>query len=291
MKSSSAYCRAEALAAAAHQAVIKEVLTTPKPGLVDACGSGCHEDMDCQMFMESAEAIAPFWKEQAFTGLRLVPPDEALPLLKKTGSEAERAMFGATCGINTHKGLIYLMSLLLYGAGFVTASGGGGAESAAAAGALSVRGSVAAELMPLAGALPGRALSNGEKLFLEHGVTGVRGEAEAAFPSVTRCGLPVLRHAIEAGASENDAGIAALLSIMLVCSDSNVIHRSGFDYWKNVYPSVVAEAQRRFDPLRPDYAPLHELERKFMPLRVSPGGAADLLSCTYFLYYFEEHSL
>ena len=113
-------------------------------------------------------------------------------------------------------------------------------------------------------------------------------QAEAAFPSVTRCGLPVLRRAIEAGASENDAGIAALLAIMLVCSDSNVIHRSGFDYWKNIYPSAVAETQKRFDPLHPDYAPLYELERSFMPLRVSPGGAADLLSCTYFLYMSEK---
>ena len=288
MKSSSVYECAEAFAAAAHQAVVKEAMTTPKPGLVDAEGCGCHDDMDCSTFIKSARAIAPFWKEQACTGLRLVPPAEALPLLKKTGIEAERAMFSSTGGINTHKGLIYLMSLLLYGAGFVKASGGRGADSAAAAAAAAVRGSVAAELAPLSAALPGRALSNGEKLFLEHGVTGIRGEAEAAFPSVTRCGLPVLRRAIDAGASENDAGIAALLAIMLVCSDSNVIHRSGFDYWKNIYPFAVAETQRRFDPLHPDYAPLYELERSFMPLRVSPGGAADLLSCTYFLYLSEK---
>ncbi len=288
MKSSSVHEYAGALADAAHQAVVKEVMTTPKPGLVDAEGCGCHEDMDCRLFMKSAGAIAPFWKEQASAGLRLIPPEDALPVLKKNGVDAERAMFASTGGINTHKGLIYLMSLLLYGAGFVKASGGGGAESAAAAAAAAVRGSVAAELASLAGSLPARALSNGERLFLEHGVTGIRGEAEAAFPSVTRCGLPVLRHALAAGASENDAGLAALLSIMLVCSDSNVIHRAGFDYWKNIYPSAVAEAQRRFDPLHPDYTPLYELETSFLPLRVSPGGAADLLSCTYFLYLFEK---
>ena len=278
---------AKTLAAAAHEAAVKEVMTAPKPGLVDAEGRGCHEDMDCAMFIKSAEAIAPFWEIQAEAGLSLLPPKEALAKLRAAGAEAELAMFRATGGINTHKGLIYLMSLLLYGAGFAAAAGGGAARAAEAA-SLVVRGSVASELASLASRPPDRPLSNGEKLFLAHGVTGIRGEAEGAFPSVTRHGLPVLRKSVASGASENDAGLAALLEIMAVCCDSNVIHRSGFDYWKNIYPPLVAEARRKFDPLRPDYRPLRELEKKFLPLRVSPGGAADLLSCTYFLYLFEK---
>ncbi len=280
---------AKLLAEAAHAAAVKEVLTTPKPGLVDAEGSGCHRDMDCALFIKSARAIAPFWEAQALTGLAGTPPAQAMRELRSAGTAMERAMFAATGGINTHKGLIYLMSLLLYGAGHLLSLGEPpAAEGAAAAASRAVAGAVARELEPLFANGGGRALSNGERLFVEHGVTGIRGEAEAAFPSVVKSGLPALRSALASGASENDAGLAALLAVMEVCEDSNVIHRAGYDYWKNVYPRLVREAAADFDPRRADYRSLYALEAKFLPLRVSPGGAADLLSCTYFLKIFAD---
>lgn len=275
---------AKLLAEAAHEAAVSEALTTPKPGLVDAEGSGCHNDMDCALFLKSARAIAPFWEAQARTGLEGTPPSAAMRELRAAGAAMERAMFAATDGINTHKGLIYLMSLLLYGAGYALSSRDRvSAADAAKAASLAVRGVVEKELLPLAEKRPARELSNGERLFVEYGITGIRGEAAAAFPSVIGGGLPAMRRAAEAGASENDAGLAALLTIMTVCEDSNVIHRAGYDYWKNVYPPLVGAALAAFDPCRPDYRLLRELEADFLPLRVSPGGAADLLSCTYFL--------
>lgn len=280
---------AKLLASAAHEAAVREVLTTPKPGLVDAEGSGCHEDMDCALFIKSAQAIAPFWEAQARTGLNGTPPSEAMRELRAAGAEMERAMFAATDGINTHKGLIYLMSLLLYGAGYMlSAEGEASADGAARAASRAVSGAVARELGALAAKSPDRPLSNGERLFLEYGITGVRGEAERAFPSVVKDGLSALRNALDGGAAENDAGLAALLAIMAVCEDSNVIHRAGYGYWRDVYPRLVADTAVKFDPLRPDYRPLYALEAAFLPLRVSPGGAADLLSCTYFLNFLQK---
>ncbi|MDO5114539.1 MAG: triphosphoribosyl-dephospho-CoA synthase [Synergistaceae bacterium] len=276
------------LAEAAFKASLDEALTTPKPGLVDADGSGCHEDMDCALFIKSAEALAPFWERQAAVGLDGTPPERAMQPLRAAGVEMERAMLTVTNGINTHKGLIYLMSLLLYGAGSVIAAGGErSADSCARAAAAAARGSVKRELEPLLDKkMTGVPLSNGERLFTEHGVTGVRGEAERGFPSVLKAGLPALRGALDAGAAANDAGLAALLEIMLVCEDSNVMHRGGWSFWRFRYPAMVREAARSFRPLDADYSPLLALERKFMPLRISPGGAADLLSCTYFVNSF-----
>ena len=97
---------AKLLAEAAHEAAVSEALTTPKPGLVDAEGSGCHNDMDCALFLKSARAIAPFWEAQARTGLEGTPPSAAMRELRAAGAAMERAMFAATDGINTHKGLI-----------------------------------------------------------------------------------------------------------------------------------------------------------------------------------------
>lgn len=285
MKSS----EAEFLARAAYDASVREVTATPKPGLVDAEGCGCHDDMDCAMFLKSARAIAPFWERQALAGLEGTPPGLAMMRLRPAGVEMERAMSEATGGVNTHKGLVYLMSLLLYGAGYALFSGAPrGAESAARFASLAARGAVERELGALLAKPPRRALTNGERLYVEHGVTGVRGEAERGFPSATCAGLPALRRALESGASVNDACIAALLEIMLVCEDSNVMHRAGFDYWRGEYKTLTAAALRGFSAPSWDRAPLYELERKFMERRVSPGGAADLLSCTYFLHIFSS---
>lgn len=285
MKSS----EAEFLATAAYEASVREVMTTPKPGLVDSEGSGCHDDMDCALFLKSARALAPFWVRQARAGLDGTPLELAAARLRAAGVEMERAMAEATGGVNTHKGLVYLMSLLLYGAGYAVFSGAPrSAEAAADFAALAVRGAVERELGALLAEPPRRALTNGERLYVEHGVTGVRGEAERGFPSVINAGLPALRRALESGASFNDAGLAALLSIMLVCEDSNVMHRAGYEYWRGEYLVLAAAALRRFRAPSWNRAPLYELERKFMERRVSPGGAADLLSCTYFLHIFSS---
>ncbi len=285
MKSS----EAEFLATAAYEASVCEVMTTPKPGLVDSEGSGCHDDMDCALFLKSARALAPFWVRQARAGLDGTPLELAAARLRAAGVEMERAMAEATGGVNTHKGLVYLMSLLLYGAGYAVFSGAPrSAEAAADFAALAVRGAVERELGALLAEPPRRALTNGERLYVEHGVTGVRGEAERGFPSVINAGLPALRRALESGASFNDAGLAALLSIMLVCEDSNVMHRAGYEYWRGEYLVLAAAALRRFRAPSWNRAPLYELERKFMERRVSPGGAADLLSCTYFLHIFSS---
>lgn len=271
---------------AAHAAAVAEIMTKPKPGLVDPLGCGCHEDMDWRLLLASADALAPFWPEQAAAGLDGVPPESAMPGLRARGVEMDRAMFAAAGGVNAHKGLIYAMSLLLYGAGYAIYNKKELTPDAIAGyAAAAVRGSVERELASLPADCPGRQLTHGEKLFLKHGITGIRGEAEKGFPSIIRAGLPELRRVLAAGAGENDAALGALLAIMEVNEDSNVIHRGGFGFWKNEYKAMVAEARKEFVPGSGDYSAIERLEKAFRPRRVSPGGAADLLACTLFLNF------
>lgn len=278
------------MASIAVSAVTAEISLTPKPGLVDTAGSGCNDDMDFDMFMKSADAIAPFWKEQAQYGLDGTPVSDALLRLRENGLKMERAMFEATGGVNTHKGLIYLMSLLLYGAGACICSGEKLCpENAVKFAALAADGTVEDELEPLSVQIIERKLSHGETLYLEHGVTGIRGEAERGFPSVMRSGLPELELACEAGAPENAAQISALLAIMEVCEDSNVMHRGGFDFWRGEYRRLVKRAAEKFDPCDADYDVITGLERAFMLKRINPGGAADLLCCTIFLHLISKN--
>lgn len=274
------------LGRAAHLAAEAEILTQPKPGLVDPTGPGCHKDMDWKTLMTSAKALAPFWHKQALTGLDGTPPADAMVKLRGVGLEMDAAMFAATNGINAHKGLVYIMSLLLYGVGrAIYKSQEPSAPAITKFAADAVKGSVEKELLPLKNRSFKRKLTNGERLFLEYGVTGVRGEAENGFPSITGSGLPELERALREGACENDAALCALLAIMETNEDSNVIHRGGYDFWKNDYKKMTAEARLAFRPNSGDYTPITGLEEKFMPLGISPGGAADLLACTLFLHY------
>ena len=275
----------EVLWRAASEAVIEEIVTAPKPGLVDPLGSGCHTDMDWHTFIRSAQAIEPFWEYQAMAGLSGTAPSDALKRLRYIGIEMEKKMFAATSGINTHKGLIFLLSLLLYGAGYsIYSKMDLTPENIAGNASAPVKGLVSKELGPLSEKNSSDKLTNCERLFLMHGITGARGEAERGFPSVIDCGLPALKRLYAMGASANSSHVAALLAIMASSEDSNVIHRGGYDFWQNEYKQMIKDTIERFDPLSEDFRQIEELEKKFIKSRISPGGAADLLSCTIFLH-------
>lgn len=49
------------------------------------------------------------------------------------------------------------------------------------------------------GLTPETAKTAGQKLYILHGITGVRGQAEAGFPAVREVGLPTLEAALAAG--------------------------------------------------------------------------------------------
>ena len=60
---------AEWIGNCAWNALIEEVNTTPKPGLVDLYSNGAHTDMDAETFRRSAEALRPFFVKTAREGL------------------------------------------------------------------------------------------------------------------------------------------------------------------------------------------------------------------------------
>jgi triphosphoribosyl-dephospho-CoA synthetase len=268
-----------------------EVFTAPKPGLVDRWGSGAHDDMDFATFLLSAAALAPFWPLQALKGLQGVHPDRALKVLRKTGIEMDRAMFEATSGVNTHKGLIFALSLLLYGAGRCIFLGIPPSPSNISNEAsLAVSGCCERELGSLRGASNDRPLSSGERIYLEHGLTGIRGEAEGGFPTVIRYGIPSFRKGLSMRATRHDSALFALFNLMIHGQDTNKVARKGFTFWTTIYRSMVSDLLRHDLPYSPgSIKALKESDRIFSLNRVSPGGAADLLTCTLFLHDCESH--
>jgi holo-ACP synthase/triphosphoribosyl-dephospho-CoA synthase len=137
-------------------------------------------------------------------------------------------------------------------------------------------------LADFSGAGDKKNLSHGEDLYRRHGMTGVRGEAAAGFPSVCAA-YPPFRRMIEGGRSLNDAGIGAFLSLLAHTEDTTVVHRSD--------PGVLRSLQgelRDFLASEPPVEALRrkaaELDERFISRGISAGGCADLLALTFFLH-------
>ena len=244
------------IASLAYQALVEEVRTTPKPGLVDENNSGSHKDMDLALFLKSAGALREYFYRAAGC--------KDFNSLRRLGIEAERAMLTATGGVNTHKGAIFTMGILC----------AFGSHCAPVLAGLVER--------DLGGITEETAVTVGQKLYVKYGITGIRGQAEQGFPAVTDVGLPVLRQGLEMGLSLNEAGCAALLHILQATQDTNLIARSDLDTAKAV-KLQVAEILR--EAPYPSRQALEALDRQFIEKNLSPGGSADLLAASYFLHF------
>ena len=202
---------------------------------------------------------------------------EVLPRLRPMGMEAEQAMLSATGGVNTHKGAIFTIGLLCAAAGRLSPEDWS-ADSLCAA----VATMAAGVTKELAAVTPTHSATAGQRSYAAHGITGVRGQAEAGFPAVLNTGLPVLRNGLQEGLSLNDAGCAALLHLLSVTDDTNLIHRSNRQTQLQVKQSV---ADLLADDPYPGKAVIEQLDREFIKNNLSPGGSADLLAATYFLHF------
>ena len=259
------------IADAAVQSLIDEVRTTPKPGLVDRRNNGSHKDMDLPLFEASANALRSYFEECVRIGQHTAqqPPEETFPLLRAAGMEAEETMLQVTGGVNTHKGAIYTLGLLC---GSIGRLGCTHTDAILAECRAMVGSSVTADFAAATGK------TAGERLYLQHGIRGIRGEAADGFPSVKNIGLPHFRQALADGLSHNDAGVLTLLHLIAQVEDTNLYHRGGRDgaQW-------AAEEAKALLP-RPGKEQIAQLDDAFIARNLSPGGCADLLAATYFLH-------
>ena len=266
------------------QAILLEVSTHPKPGLVTRLSNGAHKDMSIFTFMMSSAVLSKAFNDlqdigQAHRGTLV----ELFCKLRSYGVGAEAELLRVTKGVNTQRGI-------LFAGGIVSAVSGYAMNMGLSRDALlplikeMAAGLVARELKNLDHA----AMTAGEKLYYKYGITGIRGEVENGFPSVVNYGLPALEDAFDKGATINDALVHALISLMTVVEDSNVIWRTDYDTLlevqriaKNILSlgSVFTEKGRMA---------IAETERYFLQRRISPGGSADLLSVTITLYLLEH---
>ena len=270
------------IASLALQSLLDEVCVTPKPGLVDRANSGSHRDMDIFTFTASAAALAPYLDRCVALGqqTRQQQPEDTFAALRRAGIQAEREMFRATRGINTHKGAIFTMGTLCGAVGRLWSAPQPCREPEPILAMCAQMTRQAVEEDFAAMRASGEEKTVGQRLYLRHGLTGIRGEVASGLPSVSQIGLPALRRALEAGKSRNDAAAITLLYLIAGVTDTNMIARGGLEKADQARAGVQELLEK--DPL-PDIQTICRLDQDFIRQNLSPGGCADLLAVTLFL--------
>jgi holo-ACP synthase/triphosphoribosyl-dephospho-CoA synthase len=283
---------------AALGALMGEAAVTPKPGLVDRANNGAHRDMDFFTFIDSSAAILPYFRYCALAGFDSAPvpeacesakeprpaktldPVELFNSLRLEGKISELAMREAAGGANTHRGLIFSLGILCAAFGRLYRH----EENPGLDGILELCRSMTLRLADDFSQVPqGEPCSHGEVLYARHGVSGIRGEVSRGFPSVRELAYPVFLRMLEQGHSLNDSGVAAFLQLLANTEDTNIIHRSSLEELRKIQKRVSAflAANPSVGEMRKKAA---ELDGEFISLNISPGGSADLLAVTFFLY-------
>ena len=263
------------------EALHREVLLTPKPGLVDRRNSGAHRDMTLDTFMASGAAIRVWFPLFFETGVKTAsrPLAEVLPKLRADGLACEKAMLVATQGVNTHKGAIFSFGLLIAATGRRLSLGHALEPEAIC----SDVGSMTADLIDRELKRANASRTAGETLFRRHGLTGARGEAASGFATVRVHALPVFVSTWLRTGDERRALSAALLALLAHNRDTNLVARGGMDG----LAYVQASAKKLIDRGGAEAPDFHDAMTRFdddlIARNLSPGGSADLLAVTWFL--------
>lgn len=264
---------ADRLADLAVDALIDEADLSPKPALVDRRGNGAHTDLHLGLMHASALALWPAFKEMAEAALEIgevgVPLREAIG---RIGREGEQAMLVTTNGVNTHRGAIWALGLLV---------------TAAALQPKSVA-LCAARLALLDDRYAPKPLSHGAQVAQRYGARGAREEAQLGFPSVLQRGLPQLHKSRANGHGEQNARLDALLAIMTELADTCVLYRAGETGLHAMQAGAQAVLDAGGSASLSGRRRLHELDQQLIALNASPGGAADLLAATLLLDRIER---
>ena len=267
------------------EAILVEVSATPKPGLVDRENSGSHKDMNFFTFMKSAAALRAYFDDCALDGASHRSAAHMLRGLREIGLEAEEDMFSATGGINTHKGEIFSLGIISGALGYLYMHGIPVNVDSVLETVKVICAGLCKRDFSKTRKKSSELLTKGERVYLEHGISGVRGEAENGYPVVRNHGLPALRKYLADGMSMNDALAFTLIHIMAENVDTNIIARHDLSTAKE-----VMQISSRLINEGLTIEKICALDDEFIRRNISPSGSADLLAVTYFLHELDTYS-
>lgn len=266
----------------ASMALQAELDTTPKPGLVDRNDNGAHRDMDHALMQRSIKALHPYFVRLAQLGFNDKQPchDEIVNI----GIEAEREMFKATGGVNTHKGALFsigLAAVALAGEAFsrITQAERCGTMAYNDVNSKQIQ-SLSNSIASLARLFPDTNGTHGSKAKANNILKGALDNAREGYTQLFKAWLPFYIDRIAEG--DNYALHKTLLRIMCDLDDTNIVYRTSMETMQE----VKTEARQMLDTSRNIVnfeAALQAMNTDYIHRNISPGGSADMLSLVVFL--------
>ena len=234
-------------------------------------------------FVRSLFSLRGYFVAIAAAGMREAKFNE----LQQLGVAAESRMLRATRGINTHCGAIFTLGILAAAAGRAAARNLVPSDDNLRA---IVTANWSRELRAIAvhrAATP----SHGQLMAARHGVTGARGEALLAFPSIFESALPGLRSALARGADTQHALLHIFFVLLTGTPDTNVLFRGGAEGLRFIQ-TQAADFLERGSVFEPGWQQRAEsLHRQCSIQNLSPGGCADLLAAAWFVHQLQTDPL
>lgn len=236
---------------------------SPKPGLVDAIDNGAHDDMNVELFETSAESLRPYFIALGKVADKAQVGPELRQEIGALGRQAEQNMYDATGGINTHKGAIWALGLIVTSWWLSPNSNQSFLLNQAGAIAQIEDANVRSNLK-----------TYGQMASEKYGVGGAKSEAQSGFQHLQR----VLKHPIR----KQDDWLRILLQLYASVDDTNIIHRSNLATLRQMQKC----AQQIYTSAQPVLKnPLFKkLEQFMLDKNISPGGSADLFAARRFLF-------
>lgn len=265
------------------QAMLYEVSCFPSPGLVSPVSNGAHKDMNFYTFVDSTCALSSYFVKFVREGFKEVSCRELFKNIRKIGIEAEKDMFLKTKGVNTHKGMIFLMGIACAAVGKAIRD-----EKTFIAITKIIKemtsGIVENELENIN---LNKKLSYGEKIYIEHKIKGIKGEVEEGIPIVFDFALKIFDECNEL--CTNDRLVHTLVGIMQICEDTNVIHRHSVETLRLVQEKAEDIIRKGGMKTVIGKEMIEKLNCEFIEKNISPGGSADILGVTVFMNLVREH--
>ena len=265
----------------ATKALLYEVSISPKAGLVSRLSNGSHKDMNFFTFIDSVLSLDNYFSECFIYGQKndFYSPN-FFKNLRDLGKKAEKEMYQATNGINTHKGTIFSMGIIIS----VLASY---LKEVDKIDLKILSEKIKTMCSPLLGELENTNdfSTYGEKAFKNYHLTGARGLAISGYDIVLLDGINKLKEFTKSLDFETSC-ILLLFYYISILDDTNIVNRANFEtlkeiqiLCKNLYEENSKSLSK--EKIRNEMSKLNDI---FIEKNISAGGSADLLILTIFIY-------
>lgn len=277
------------IASLAVQAMLYEASCNPSPGLVSRASSGAHLDMDYFTFLDSATTLINPLIRCVEAGFTSSTPMEIFHRIRQIGQLGEQQMLHKTSGVNTHRGMFFLLGVCCAAGGNALYCGAHFASLPSIIKAMTsglVERELSSRYLEFKNA-DESSLTHGERLFLHYKVEGIRGEVQRGLPTVFDFSLGFYKE--NQALSKNHRLVQTLLAIMQHCEDSTILYRHSIE--------TLIEVQERAKQIisiggvrtPQGIKAIEEMDEDFSKRKISPGGSADLLGVTVFLDLLEDY--